>query len=111
MEERAGERRSVGAMEMGKHPTSNIEHPTSKWENRRGACAAAPSPPSDGGEGRGEEERLLNTQPSEKIESPLSLTLSPLLRHGEREKRRARWRACSLSSIGWRRGPGRGGAF
>src|SRR5439155_22244975 len=50
---------------------------------RRGKAATqdAPSPPSDGGEGRGEEERPITT--------PLSSILSPLLRRGERKKKRA----------------------
>jgi superfamily I DNA/RNA helicase len=45
----------------------------------RTRAALTPSPPSEGGEGWGEEGRQRETQ-------PLSPALSPLLRHGEREK-------------------------
>src|SRR5881394_3349144 len=48
---------------------------------RRATNQGTPSPPSDGGEGRGEEGRSVRT--------PLSSVLSPLLRRGERKKRQA----------------------
>src|SRR5438128_152084 len=58
---------------------------SSSWSGAEGPQPGAagteetPSPPSDGGEGRGEEGRWM----------PLSSVLSPLLRRGERKKKRA----------------------
>src|SRR5437016_13818392 len=49
---------------------------------RRWRGEETPSPPSDGGEGRGEEGRC--------VRLPLSSVLSPLLRRGERKKKRDR---------------------
>src|SRR2546427_4635021 len=62
-----------------------------------------PSPPSDGGEGWGEEARF--------YWFPLSSVLSPLVPRGERMEGCIKLLDFSLSSIGWRRGLGRGGSF
>jgi len=50
------------------------------------AATQTPSPPSDGGEGRGEEVRF---ETDELFGMPLSSILSPLLRRGERKKKTA----------------------
>ena len=57
----------------------------------RTRAALTPSPPSEGGEGWGEEGR-------QRTEQPLTPALSPLLRHGEREKTSAAPRSFSLQT-------------
>src|SRR5438046_10349203 len=63
--------------------TNNPPDPQAPSLPRPGPAGAkeTPSPPSDGGEGRGEEVRC--------VRMPLSSVLSPLLRRGERKKERA----------------------
>ena len=63
-----------------KRAPKNVRKKTEGPQPGTGGTEETPSPPSDGGEGRGEEGRC--------VRMPLSSVLSPLQRCGERKKKR-----------------------